>query len=84
TSDQNDDDFADIYDSEDDLDNEFCSDVDDEIERHIYESIESIIQNAIQSDLDPNVDESSRKGVIWAILKNLILIRKRHHRQINQ
>ncbi|CAF0987998.1 unnamed protein product, partial [Brachionus calyciflorus] len=82
TSDQNDDDFADVDDSEDNSDNEFevCSDgdddvendddEDDEVERHIDESIESVIQNAIQIDFDSNLDKSSRSGVIWTVLKN--------------
>ncbi|CAF0930735.1 unnamed protein product [Brachionus calyciflorus] len=34
------------------------------------ESIESVIQNAIQIDFDPNLDKSSRSGVIWIVLKN--------------
>ncbi|RNA41706.1 hypothetical protein BpHYR1_010984, partial [Brachionus plicatilis] len=80
TSDQNDDDFADVDDSEGDSDNEFevCSDDDDDVEnddddevdRHIDESIESVIQNSIQNDFDPNLNKSSRIGVIWTVLKN--------------
>lgn len=80
TSDQSDNDFVDDDDFDDETDDDdfevdssddLCDEEDDDLNRRIEESIEAVIEKALEGhETDPNLDKTSKNGTIWTRLNN--------------